>query len=153
MHSYGGIPGTESVKGLARKDIATQGRKGGIFSLIYESAFLVPAGASIASFMPVGLDYFMTMDRDKMYPKSPREWFYNDLDDESASKYLAAIAYHAPETMQTPLTYKAYRDVPTNYISCTRDAGFPLVAQQKIATILGEGVARTYSIDAGHLLC
>ncbi|KAF5860703.1 hypothetical protein ETB97_001210 [Aspergillus alliaceus] len=175
MHSYGGIPGTESVKGFARKDIATKGRKGGVVSLIYQSAFLVPAGASIASFMPGGLDYFMTMDvsemtdlisfpaqlgesrnidpssqGDKMYPKSPRERFYNDLDDESASKYLAAIVHHAPETMRTPLTYEAYRDVPTNYIFCTRDAGFPLVAQQKIATIPGEGVVRTYSIDAGH---
>lgn len=85
-----------------------------------------------------------------MYPKNPREKFYNDLDDETASKYLAAITHHAPETMRTPLTYEAYRDVPTNYIFCTRDAGFPLIAQQKIAAIPGEGVVRTYSIDAGH---
>lgn len=84
-----------------------------------------------------------------MYPKNPRQKFYNDLDDEAASKYLAAIVHHSPETMRTPLTYEAYRDVPTNYIFCTRDAGFPLIAQQKIATIPGEGV-RTYSVDAGH---
>lgn len=62
MHSYGGIPGTESVKGLARKDLAAQGRKGGVISLIYQSAFLVPAGASVESFLPGGLDRYMIID-------------------------------------------------------------------------------------------
>lgn len=85
-----------------------------------------------------------------MYPKNPREKFYNDLDDVTTSKYLQAIVPHALETMRTPLTYAAYRDVPTSYIFCTQDAGFPLVAQQRIAAIPGEGVVHTYSIDAGH---
>lgn len=62
MHSYGGIPGTESVAGFARKDLAARGKKGGVVSLIYQSAFIVPAGASVASFLPGGLDLFMTMD-------------------------------------------------------------------------------------------
>jgi pimeloyl-ACP methyl ester carboxylesterase len=84
-----------------------------------------------------------------MYPKNPGEKFYNDLDDDAAEKYLAALVHHAPETMRTRLTYEAYRDVPSNYIFCTRDAGFPLIAQKRIASIPGEGVG-TYSIDAGH---
>ncbi|KAJ5805295.1 alpha/beta-hydrolase [Penicillium riverlandense] len=150
MHSYGGIPGTESVKGLARKDLIAKGKKGGVISLIYQSAFLVPAGASVESFLPGGLDRYMTTDGEKMYPKDPREKFYSDMDDETASKYLAAIVPHAPETMRTPLTYAAYHDVPTNYIFCTRDAGFPLFAQQRIAAIPGEGVVRPYTVDGGH---
>lgn len=85
-----------------------------------------------------------------MYPKDPKEKFYNDMDDETASKYLAAIVPHAPETMRTPLTYAAYHDVPSNYIFCTRDAGFPLFAQQRIAAIPGEGVVHPYSVDGGH---
>ena len=85
-----------------------------------------------------------------MYPKDPREKFYNDMDDETASKYLAAIVPHAPETMRTPLTYAAYHDVPTSYIFCTQDAGFPLSAQQRIAAIPGEGAVHTYSVDGGH---
>lgn len=62
MHSYGSIPGTESVKGLARKDLAARGKKGGVVSLIYQSALLVPAGASVESFLPGGLDAYMTTD-------------------------------------------------------------------------------------------
>lgn len=62
MHSYAGVPGTESVKGFARKDIAAQGKKGGVISLIYQAAFLLPGGASIESFLPGGLDTFMTLE-------------------------------------------------------------------------------------------
>ncbi|KAL3490734.1 alpha/beta-hydrolase [Aspergillus germanicus] len=150
MHSYAGIPGTECVKGFARKDIAAQGKKGGVVGLVYIAAFLVPPGASVASFLPNGLDSFMILKDDKMYPKNPREIFYGDLDDEAASKYLAEIVPHAPEAMHTPLTYAAYYDVPTSYILCARDVGFPLFAQQKIAGIPGEGVVRTYTVDGGH---
>lgn len=52
MHSYGGVPGTECVKGFARKDLAAQGKKGGVISLIYQSALIVPAGVSVQSFLP-----------------------------------------------------------------------------------------------------
>lgn len=62
MHSYSAIPGTECVKGFARRDLSSQGKNGGVVSLIYLSAFIVPAGASIESFLPGGFDSFMTMD-------------------------------------------------------------------------------------------
>lgn len=61
MHSYAGIPGTESVKGFARKDLAAQDKQGGVVGLVYQAAFLVPAGASVESFLPGGLDPFMTL--------------------------------------------------------------------------------------------
>lgn len=62
MHSYSGIPGTESVKGFARKDLAAQDKKGGVVGLLYESALLLPAGASVAAAVPGGLDSFMKLD-------------------------------------------------------------------------------------------
>ncbi|KAL2811947.1 hypothetical protein BJX63DRAFT_397656 [Aspergillus granulosus] len=150
MHSYAGIPGTESVKGFARKDLAAQGKQGGVVSLVYIAAFPVPAGASVTSFLPDGLDSFMALENDKMYSKNPREMFYNDLDDETETKYLAEIVSRAPECMQSPLTYTAYYDVPTSYILCARDVGFPIVAQQQIAGIPGDEVVRTYTVDGGH---
>lgn len=62
MHSYAGVPGTECVRGFARKYITAQGKKGGVISLIYQAAFVVPSGASIESFVPGGLDTFMTLE-------------------------------------------------------------------------------------------
>ena len=54
MHSYSGIPGTESIKGLARKDLVGQGKQGGVIALVYIAAFLIPAGQSVESASPHG---------------------------------------------------------------------------------------------------
>jgi pimeloyl-ACP methyl ester carboxylesterase len=51
LHSYGGIPGTESAKGLLKKDREAEQKSGGIVSLVYVTAFLIPPGATLASFL------------------------------------------------------------------------------------------------------
>lgn len=50
LHSYGGIPGTESAKGLLKKDREAEKKSGGIISIVYVAAFLLPLGASLGSF-------------------------------------------------------------------------------------------------------
>jgi pimeloyl-ACP methyl ester carboxylesterase len=47
MHSYGGIRGTESAKGLARKIRQAEGKPGGIIALVYLCAYLVKEGMSV----------------------------------------------------------------------------------------------------------
>jgi pimeloyl-ACP methyl ester carboxylesterase len=51
LHSYGGIPGTESAKGLLKKDREAEQKTGGIISMVYVTAFLLPLGASLGSFL------------------------------------------------------------------------------------------------------
>lgn len=52
MHSYGGVPGTESVKGgLAQKDREAIGRNGGVVGLVYLASFLIPEQCSINTFL------------------------------------------------------------------------------------------------------
>lgn len=51
MHSYGGIPGTESAKGLIKKERESAGKKGGVVGLVYLTAFLVAEGQSLGSFL------------------------------------------------------------------------------------------------------
>lgn len=62
MHSYGGIPGTESVKGRTRRDIAAQGKKGGVVALVYMAAFLISASQSVDSSLPEGAASIMTFE-------------------------------------------------------------------------------------------
>lgn len=50
-HSYSGIPGTESVKGLAKKDRQAAGQQGGVIAMVYLTAFLILPGQSLASFL------------------------------------------------------------------------------------------------------
>ena len=61
MHSYGGIPGTQAVRGLTRKEREKQQqqgrtlREGGVVGLVYVSSLLVNEGESSEdSFAGVG---------------------------------------------------------------------------------------------------
>jgi pimeloyl-ACP methyl ester carboxylesterase len=51
MHSYGGIPGTESAHSVRKKEWEVSGKKGGVVALLYVTAFLVGAGKSLESTM------------------------------------------------------------------------------------------------------
>lgn len=46
MHSYGGVPGTESARGLGKKERQANGKPGGIVSLVYCSALVAKVGQS-----------------------------------------------------------------------------------------------------------
>lgn len=50
-HSYGGIPASESAKGLSRKERQESGKKGGISALLYVTALVVAEGASLGTTM------------------------------------------------------------------------------------------------------
>lgn len=48
-HSYGGIPATESTKGLSKVERQRQGKSGGLVRLAYISCLILPVGESDAS--------------------------------------------------------------------------------------------------------
>jgi len=51
MHSYGGVCGTESAKGLSKKDRESEGLPGGIIRLLYLTALINPVGVSLRTHM------------------------------------------------------------------------------------------------------
>lgn len=54
-HSYGGVPGTEAAKGLAKVDREAEGKKGGVIRLVYLTSIVPAVGGSLVSTMgPVG---------------------------------------------------------------------------------------------------
>lgn len=48
MHSYGGVPGTESVKGLSKSERQKQGKKGGVVRFAYMTCLVPAVGVSAA---------------------------------------------------------------------------------------------------------
>jgi hypothetical protein len=50
MHSYGGLPGSEAINGLSKTERMEQGMPGGIITLLYIAAFLLPLDRSFESF-------------------------------------------------------------------------------------------------------
>lgn len=52
-HSYGGIPGTQSIQGLTRKERSEQDKEGGVIGLVYITSLLINEGEnSNESFAP-----------------------------------------------------------------------------------------------------
>lgn len=49
MHSYGGLVGSEAVKGVAKADRQASGKPGGVVKLVYVTATVLPVGASMKS--------------------------------------------------------------------------------------------------------
>ena len=49
LHSYAGIPGSQCCEGLVKSEREKRGKKGGLISLVYISAFIVPEGMSNAT--------------------------------------------------------------------------------------------------------
>jgi hypothetical protein len=53
-HSYGGVPATESVKGLSKKARKKKGKKGGVVHLGYMTALVPEAGQSASGVLANG---------------------------------------------------------------------------------------------------
>lgn len=47
MHSYGGVPANNSLKGLSKAERSKEGKNGGVIKLAMIAAFLIPEGASV----------------------------------------------------------------------------------------------------------
>ncbi|KAJ5086775.1 alpha/beta-hydrolase [Penicillium alfredii] len=148
LHSYSGVAGSESVRGLARRDLAAQGKPGGVVALVYVSGFMLRAGQTVDSFLG-GVGNVIVFEGNKAIMTDPVSKFYADLDPESAVRAAAAIQYHAKPTFFTPLTYEAYRDVPATYLLCEGDRAIPLKAQQKMVDAVGD-IVQTRVCAAGH---
>jgi len=54
MNSYAGIPGSQAVKGLVKKDRKATGKKGGVVGLVYLSSFIIAEGESLQFSMGTG---------------------------------------------------------------------------------------------------
>jgi hypothetical protein len=50
MHSYGGIPGSDAMKGLGRAERSGKGLKGGVVALVYICAWMLPEGKCVADY-------------------------------------------------------------------------------------------------------
>lgn len=63
LHSYGGTPGTEALKGLAKKERVAKGEKGGVVALVYMAAFVIEEGKSTngdAEADPLDVDFVVS---------------------------------------------------------------------------------------------
>jgi pimeloyl-ACP methyl ester carboxylesterase len=153
MHSYGGLPGCEAIRGLDWASRQRQGRPGGVVHLFFCCSFIVPEGKSlISSFGGDDLLWFQVSDdRLLVTPATPRETFYNDMGGLDAERAVEALKPHSYQTFHSKVTFAAWRHVPSTYLYCLRDEAIPLSVQKMMVEEVAKGIEiHTHVVDASH---
>ncbi|KAI0451630.1 Alpha/beta hydrolase fold-1 [Xylaria acuta] len=159
-HSYGGMPATESTKGLSAQERQKQGKKGGLVRLAYNTVLLINPGHSAAEVFPPpreGETPPMQPDEKGWLhfndPESNALRCFSDIPKEDALHWHAQFALHSAVSFINPLTHAGYKDVPVSYLLCEGDQVISPEIQRReiemIETETGSKVDVT-SIKAGH---
>lgn len=153
MHSYGGLPGCEAIRGLDWESRRRENQPGGVVHLFFCCSFIVPEGKSlISSFGGGDLPWFQVSDdRFLVNPATPRETFYNDMDESDASVAAGELKPHSYQTFHSKITFEAWRHVPSTYLYCLKDNAIPLAVQKWMVEDIAKGVTiRTEVLNASH---
>ncbi|KAI1213257.1 alpha/beta-hydrolase [Annulohypoxylon truncatum] len=160
-HSYGGIPVTQSTKGLTKAERQKQGKTGGIVRLAYMTALVPPLGVSSANILSTLPDEnrveFGTDDKGWLYIKNipaAASVVLSDYSDKAEREALIEMfQVHSSTSFTNELTHAGYKDVPVSYLLCqgdlcilpqTQKGGIEIIEKES-----GNKVDVT-SIKAGH---
>ncbi|KAI1401953.1 Alpha/beta hydrolase fold-1 [Hypoxylon fuscum] len=160
-HSYGGVPGTQSVQGLSKKEREAHGLEGGIVGIAYITSLVPNLGepaASVQAPMPEESKIPTNIDE--------RGWFYytdiprvaaisfSGMPAKEGEHWARKLAYHSALSFASPLTYAGFKDVPVSYLLCLDDLTIPVEIQKSGIDMIeresGKKVAVT-SIKADHV--
>ncbi|PYH92744.1 alpha/beta-hydrolase [Aspergillus ellipticus CBS 707.79] len=167
-HSFGGIAMSEAVKGLGKSAREQKGLPGGVIRLIYMAAMALPEGQTHLGqtkpqtpeeeeierqrqeyqakhggmqFTPEGA---MLLDKDAI-----RDVFYNRCDPADVDEAVDLLGSFPPALMAVPVTYTAYREIPSTYVVCENDQALPLSVQERMIA-QGNGVFHVERCQEGH---
>jgi len=159
-HSYGGVPATESTKGLAKTEREKEGKKGGITRLAYKTALVPPVGKASADLLgTVPDDQKLNMSIDEKgwvhhvdYAQSAAICF-NELSPEEGEAWVHKFQPHSAASFGSPLTYPGYKYIPVSYLVCEKDRCIPASLQRSLIKMIEEEsgkVVDVTSIDGDH---
>ncbi|KKZ66552.1 hypothetical protein EMCG_07666 [[Emmonsia] crescens] len=160
-HSFGGVPMSEAIKGLGKKVREDLGLKGGVVSLVYVTALALVEGQSQASLVipqtpeekELALAYEEGM---KKYPDGilsvneagmavvnrevTRQLMYDGCDPKDVDEAFDLLGAHPLALMAVPVTYTAYREIPSTFILCENDLIIPPYIQEKMVAQAGDAM-------------
>ena len=129
MHSRGGHVGCDAAQGLSKTDREAAGKKGGIVRLVFLCAFAAPEGLSIF-FATNGPSKWIDVQQEISRPTREEEIFYNDCTAEQIEEAKRDLKPQSTLCFLLPLTYAAWKDIPSTYLVCENDNAIPLAAQE-----------------------
>ncbi|KAL0939110.1 uncharacterized protein CTRU02_205720 [Colletotrichum truncatum] len=136
-HSYGGVLAAEAVKGLGYKQRAAEGKTGGVISLLYVAAFVVPKGECVWSLTRNEIQPWMRIADGKISVDGPEEVFYEDVAPDVAAKCVSILKHQTTKAFEERVTYEPWHDIPCAYLACENDKAVPFFAQEMMSGLLG----------------
>ncbi|KAK1470310.1 hypothetical protein CCUS01_06412 [Colletotrichum cuscutae] len=149
VHSYGGLVGANAVEGLGYKQRIKEGKKGGVITFVYLTAFVVPKGKCIREMLGGQFLPWMKFEGNYVYAQTPEEIFYHDVEPETRAKAIEQLQHQSAQVFDDVVTYEPWHEIDSMFFFCDEDKAIPLAVQQGMATLLGP-TAITYSSKASH---
>ncbi|KAL9595758.1 MAG: hypothetical protein Q9219_006256 [cf. Caloplaca sp. 3 TL-2023] len=152
LHSYGGAPGTEAVKGMSLKERESRGLAGGVIRLIYMCAFMLQKGQSVGAAHlprpvpdPIGRDDATGLTS-IIEPRVPL--LYEDVEPHNARQMENLLVPQSGRAMTDTITYPAWQHVPTTFVKTRCDKIlFPSWQDQQIKAVQDAG----FSVEVTEL--
>lgn len=105
---------------------------------------------SIPSVIPQTCNNESLQDGAILLPKHAiRDIFYNRCDLADIDEALTHLGSFPAGPLTVPVTYTAYREIPSTYIVCENDNALPLSMQERMIA-QGEGVFHVERCQEGH---
>ncbi|KZL80033.1 hypothetical protein CI238_07260 [Colletotrichum incanum] len=151
-HSYGGVVASNAVEGY---DVATRsaaGASGGVVSIVYASAFMLPKGSSLLDLLGGQPLPWMIVEGDRVVGNATMlpEVGFNDLSASEQEKWAKQMTWTSLSAFTTPSSYEPWNNgIDCAYLYATLDNALPLSYQQAMSGVLPEG-SKTESEPSGH---
>lgn len=155
MHSYGGQVGTNAFFGLG-----SGAGTGGIFHLIYMTAFAQPSGKSMIDkveefghghLMPLAFDF---ADDKSVVSRDPKTLLVGNtsLPEAEVDAYVNMFRRWNGQCMYDRIENTAWSEIPVSYIYTTQDTTIPLDYQKSMVESMREAgrSVQTFEIETGH---
>ncbi|KAK4113193.1 alpha/beta-hydrolase [Canariomyces notabilis] len=161
-HSYGGIPATESIKGLSKRDRQRDGKgPGGIVRIGYVTCLMPVAGESAADVLaqvpPDRRDQLAADENGWLYHtnvSAAAQLSFSGFPQEEGEAWIRRFPRHSAASFAGKLTHPGYSDVSVSYLICEKDRVIPPDIQRDgIAMIERESGRKVdvTTVQAGHV--
>ncbi|CEI61597.1 hypothetical protein FVEN_g9320 [Fusarium venenatum] len=155
-HSYGGIPGTESLKTISRRAREAEGKKGGVEKIVYLTSVVLQPGTSNFEAFGGTLPDSLTVEDDYMSldVEANSSLTFSDLPAEQALELAKQMEDHSTPSFKEKLTYPGYNDVEVHYVVCEQDKVIPPQFQRLMIEGVKASTGRdvtVYTLESGHV--
>lgn len=125
-HSYGGMPSSQSLKGLSLSERAREGKQGGVVRLAFVTAVVPKQGGTLPETLGGGVPVPVEADEDGWLshtdPAASAAACFSSLPlEEGLREVEEGFGVHSSGAFAKELEYPGYKDVPVSWFFCEED--------------------------------